>query len=167
MGKVKNITLLGVSSWRITTLLSHQESGFLRNYHRNSVLHWWHLCPWLSAFELKHHLESGRSPVNDTVTQKTILRKKLLSVVTVSGITFKQHILGCLREDHGQECCFEKMNEGKGTNMSLRPIMNQALWQVLWHIFPPNNITIFIHCLPFSSYLFKPSKQGSPGGSVV
>lgn len=58
------------------SMISPQESWFLRNCYRNSTLHWWCLCPWLSAFELKYPLEHGRSHSNDLITQRLYFEEK-------------------------------------------------------------------------------------------
>jgi len=64
-------------------------------------------------------------------SEDSISRNNVLSTITLSGVTFKGHILGYLqgRSWSGRLCW--KMEEWKGTSIIGRLAMNQALRQVL------------------------------------
>ena len=79
-----------------------------------------------------YHPENGRSHLNDShYSEDSISRGNVLSTITLSGVTFKGHVLGYLRGRSWSGRWYWKMEEWKGTGIIERLAMNQALRQAL------------------------------------
>lgn len=81
---------------------------------------------WAKALARKWQIPAAPSMIQ--LLRRLCFEEKFFECYnSLRGVTFKQHILGYLREDDGPGHCFEMMDEGKGTNISWRPVMNQTL----------------------------------------